>query len=126
MRRDNTKLIDLSLPIFKGMPFYPGDINTTISQRPEFEKTGWVASSIRMSLHAATHVESAAHAIKGGRTLDSYTLDTFVAEAQCIKREQLGKVVVDKEALLIYSGCDKLWPQPEYSQRGLELSVEEA
>lgn len=120
------ELVDLSLPIFEGMPFYPGTVKTTISQLPEVEKAGWVATNIHMSLHAATHVESAAHAIKGGRTLDTYTLDTFVAEAQCIKREEIGKVVVDKEVLLIYSGCDKLWPQPEYSQRGLELSVGEA
>lgn len=120
------KLIDLSLPIFEGMPFYPGDVKTTMSQLPEAEKAVWAATNIHMSLHAATHVESAAHAIKGGRTLDSYTLDTFVAEAQCIKREQIGKVVVDREVLLIYTGCDKLWPQPEYSQRRLELSIEEA
>ena len=120
------KLIDLSLPIFEGIPFYPGDIKTTISRLPEAEKTEWTATNIHMSLHAATHVESAAHAIEGGRTLDSYTLDTFVAEAQCIKREQIGKVVVDKEVLLIYTGSDKLWPQPEYSQRRLEMSIEEA
>jgi kynurenine formamidase len=118
------ELIDLSLPIFEGMPFYPIDIGTKVSTR--ILDPGWMVSSIDMSPHGATHVESAAHAIKGGRTLDTYTLDTFVAEAQCIKREEIGKVAVDREVLLIYSGCDKLWPKPEYSQRGLELSVDKA
>ena len=68
-----------------------------------------------MNLHTATHVESAAYVTKGGHSVDSYILNMFVAQAQCLKREQMSKVVVDKEVLLIYTGGDKLWPQSEYS-----------
>jgi kynurenine formamidase len=118
------ELVDLSLPIFEGMPFYPGDISTKVSTRAM--EPGWTVSSVGMSCHGATHVECAAHATKGGRTLDSFPLAAFVGEAQCIKREEVGKVVVDKEVLLIYTGYDKFWPQAEYSQEGLGLSLQEA
>ncbi len=120
------EFIDLSLPISSDMPIFPGDVGTMIAKHVKPEETGWTASNIHMSLHAGTHVESAAHAIKGGFTLDRYTLDSFVGEAQCIAREQIGKVVVDTEILLIYTGWDKLWPKPEYSQKQLNLSIEEA
>ena len=120
------KFIDLSLPINSEMPVTPGDVNTTIGKVTHVEKAGWTLSNIQMSLHAGAHVESPAHAIKGGRTLDSYPLDTFTGEAQCITREQIGKVAVDKEILLIYTGSDKFWPKPEYSLQGLNLSTREA
>ena len=118
------EIIDLSLPISEGMPFYPGDIGTKV--RTRHLEPGWTVSSIDMSCHGATHVECAAHAVEGGSMLDSFPLSAFVGEAQCIRREDIGKVVVDKEILLIYTGYDKLWPEAEYSHKGLDLSLKEA
>lgn len=120
------EFIDLSLPISSEMPVYPGTMNTTIDKLTGVEDEGWTVHNIHLSLHAGTHVESAAHAIKGSHTLNDYSADTFAGEAQCITREQIGKVAAEKRILLIYTGWDKLWPSPEYAQQEPALSVEEA
>jgi arylformamidase len=118
------EIIDLSLPIFTGMPFSANDRGTTISTR--HVDPGWTASSIDTSCHGGTHVECAAHAVEGGRTLDTFPLSAFMGEAQCIRREDIGKASVNSEVLLIHTGYDSLWPQDEYTRTTLGLTPEEA
>lgn len=119
------ELIDLSLPLRNEIPVYPGDQPTSISIMDEFKGTGWTVSRISTSLHAGTHVESSLHAIPGGKTLAEYPLDKFYGTAQVISREDIGKVEIDCDVLLIATGCDKLWPSGDYPTKGLNLSEEE-
>ena len=84
-------LIDLSLRIEDGMPVYPGDTQTRILPLGgPLAKVGWTAHHIQMSLHAGTHIESAAHSIPGGRLLEDYPLERFRGTATVIDWNEIG------------------------------------
>jgi len=109
-------LIDLSLPIEEGMPVYPGDIQTSVRRLddPKIIEAGWLAHNITMSLHAATHVESPAHSVPGGKMLSEYPLETFIGEATTIKQEDIGRYQVNTPILLVYSGYAQWWGKEKY------------
>jgi len=109
-------LIDLSLPIEEGMPVYPGDVQTSVNRLddPQIVEAGWTAHNITMSLHAATHIESPAHSIPGGKMLNAYPLDTFCGSVTTIKWEDIGHYQVQTPILLLYSGYDQWWGEEKY------------
>jgi len=45
-----------------------------------FEKEGCQTSRVRMSLHTGTHLDSPAHFIKGGKSIDQIPINHFIGE----------------------------------------------
>ncbi len=76
------RIIDLSLPIYSGMPVYPGDPEVAIDLVQSVEADGWELRQISFSSHIGTHVNVPAHCVKGGQTLDDYALGSFMGPAQ--------------------------------------------
>ena len=76
------KIIDISQEIYQGMPVYPGD-PTFQSHRVNSFKQGDMCevSEVTMGTHCGTHIDAPFHFIKGGKTVDSIGLDTFVGMA---------------------------------------------
>ena len=72
------KLIDLTQPLFDGMPVYPGDPKVSITQAFTLVKDGWNMNTISLPAHIATHINVPFHAIDGGKTLDDYPVDAFI------------------------------------------------
>ena len=75
------KLIDLSHSIYDKMPTYPSDPDITIVQEKEISLDGSLLHSFKMGTHTGTHLDVPSHIIKGGKTLDKFSLDTFVGRA---------------------------------------------
>lgn len=75
------KIIDLTLPIYTGMPVYPGDKDASIEPIQTIEKDGWNMMRIEMNTHDGTHVNASIHGIKDGKTLDDYSLEDFCGKA---------------------------------------------
>ena len=75
-------IIDLSLPLFTGMPVYPGDKEAIIELVFEVERDGWNMQRLEINSHDGTHVNVPVHSIPGGKTLDDYTLDNFCGPAE--------------------------------------------
>lgn len=69
--------LDLTLPIFEGMPVYPGDPEVELEQVQTFEKDEWNMKRIHMNGHDGTHVNTPIHCTKNGKTLDDYTIEDF-------------------------------------------------
>lgn len=81
------KIIDLSLPLYSGMPVYPWDPDVSIEKVFTLEQDGWNMRRIEMNAHDATHVNVPVHAKEWGNTLDDYSLTDFIWPARLYESE---------------------------------------
>ena len=52
------RVIDLSLPLYTGMPVYPGDPETLIEPVLTLDRDGWEMRRLQINAHDATHVNT--------------------------------------------------------------------
>lgn len=76
------KIIDLTLPLYTGMPVFPGDPEVSIELVATIEKDGWNMRRMQVNTHDATHVNVPIHMVEGGKNLDDYPLETFCGPAK--------------------------------------------
>ena len=69
------KIIDLSLPIDRGMR------GVEITTATRLEVDGWNATTLSLYSHCGTHADAARHFLPDGATLDQQALDVCVGEA---------------------------------------------
>lgn len=75
------KIIDLSLPIYDGMPVYPGDPEVEIKQVHTLAKQGWNLRTLFLNTHLGTHVNVPLHMTNNGKTLDDFPIEAFCGKA---------------------------------------------
>jgi len=75
------KVIDLTLPMYTGMPVYAGDPEASIELIQTLDKDGWNMRRVQINTHDGTHVNAPIHGLKGGKTLDDYSLEAFFGNA---------------------------------------------
>ena len=78
------KIIDLSLPLYTGMPVYPGDSEVSITLVHTIERNGWDLRRLEINSHDGTHVNVPSHMIASGRTLDDYALASYPSTQPCV------------------------------------------
>lgn len=76
------KIIDLSLPIYTGMPVYPWDPEVSIETIQTIENDDWNVKRIHMNSHDGTHVNVPIHSQVSWNTLDDYSLTDFIWPTQ--------------------------------------------
>ena len=77
-----TKIIDISIPIKKGMPIWPGSLKPNFKRVFSHEKGDlWTQTEIHMDLHTGTHIDSPLHRIPSGISIDKLPLKTLVGKA---------------------------------------------
>lgn len=96
----NRKIVDLSLPIYSGMPVYPGDPEVSIDLIQTIDADGWELRQFDISSHIGTHVNVPAHCEKNGKSLDDYALQSFMGQA-CLFRDNM---VVQPDTGVIFHG----------------------
>lgn len=80
------KIIDLSQPLYSGMPVFPGDPEVVIEQQQTFKKDGWNMKRVNINLHDGTHLNVPIHGTKDGRILDTYKIEDFVGKCRLYKK----------------------------------------
>jgi arylformamidase len=86
------EIIDISLPIFDGMPVYPGTAETTIKNVKSASGQS-VLSEIQMTSHAGTHVDAPAHMLEAGDSLDQLNLSIFYGPARVLDLTNCGAAI---------------------------------
>lgn len=76
------RIIDLTLPMYTGMPVYPGDAEASIELVQTLNKDGWNMRRMRINTHDGTHLNVPVHVFIGGKTLDDYSLEHFCGVAR--------------------------------------------
>jgi arylformamidase len=92
-------LIDISRPIYSGMPVWPGDTDA------RFDVVATIAGgavvnigALKISIHTGTHVDAPWHYADAGETIDRVAPDAYVGRARVIDargRESLSRDLFD-------------------------------
>lgn len=77
------KLIDLTHTIDSTIPLWPGSDPFCMKIRFDYDEVGCRAAAYSMVAATGTHMDAPAHFIKGGKTLEQFSLQELVASA-CI------------------------------------------
>ncbi|SHO48971.1 cyclase family protein [Desulfopila aestuarii] len=120
------KIFDLTHPIQSGMPVFPGTESPEILTACTVEEHGFLEKKINMYSHTGTHIDAPAHMLADGFTLDQFSVEKFIGRA-CIYRhttrstriaiehlQDLTDQLHAADFLLIGTGWDRYWGQPEY------------
>ena len=127
-------VLDLTHPITKGMPVYPGTLPPTLQQVNTVERDGFAETLITMVSHTGTHIDAPAHMLAGSPTLDQLGAGHFVGKACVIAVE--GEAVIEKGLLeghaalvdgcdfvLFHTGWSRYWGQDSYFEGFPVLSL---
>jgi arylformamidase len=115
------KLYDISRPIRRGIPVWPGDDPFQLDWNQRLEEGAAVnLSAIRMSVHAGTHADAPYHFQAGGSRMAEVELEVYLGAARVaglvgdatITARWVEEVLGDGgvERLLIRTGS---WPDPD-------------
>lgn len=85
-----TVFYDLSQRIETGMTVFPGDPAVRV-QPADAAASPWLVSRLDMGTHSGTHIDAASHFIRGGKSIDQYTVDRFVLVGVVVPALGLGE-----------------------------------
>jgi arylformamidase len=104
------RLIDISVPITRGLPTWPGSTGFTIEQTLSFERGDEITvSRLDLDVHTGTHVESALHYVAGGDPVETLPLEAFIGPALVIDLRSADAIGADElEAAGIPDGTERL------------------
>lgn len=81
-------LYDITRPIFTGMPVYPGDPATTLTQIADDRPSGGASVSLlSMCVHAGTHVDAPSHFLPGGAGAEALNLEILNGRVKIVEFE---------------------------------------
>lgn len=131
------EIIDISVEIRNGMPFYPGDPGAAIE--PVHSIDGGAVANIaelRLGSHAGTHIDAPRHFLPDGATVDRLPLDVLIGPARVldltaadglISRDQLVAAGVDgADRVLLKTTNSALWRLPEFQRDYIALAEDAA
>jgi len=125
------KLIDLSLPLYDGIPIWSPEPKTMVTDFFVIGRSYGTEESMNMKVlymsgHAGTHCDAPRHLRAGKPSLDEIPLERFVGRA-CVAHlpdkgfgdpwitiadlEHLGDRLVEDSRLLVHTGWDRFWEQ---------------
>lgn len=118
-------IIDLTQTLENGISIYPGTEEPVFEQLSTVKSDGSAVIKMNISTHVGTHMDSPAHFVDQGKTLDQFQIEELHGnglvincfDAKSITLELL-KPYKDKISnssfILFYTGWDKKWKAPEY------------
>ncbi|MDO7788105.1 cyclase family protein [Desulforamulus aquiferis] len=129
--------IDLTHLILPNMPVYPGTKPPEFKPICSLEQEGFVETELNLYSHTGTHIDSPAHIISGGKTLDLFGTEYFLGPAMVIdvsrsKEISLAHLTPLRAELqqvrfvILYTGWDQHWGTEEYFKDFPVLTAEAA
>ena len=78
------KTIDLTHSLSPEMSVFPGEKPAEIITSAQHDTKGYLSHCITFSTHCGTHIDSPAHILPHGLTLDRLPLDSFIGKASIV------------------------------------------
>ena len=111
-----SQIIDISLPLYTGMPVYPGNPEFEIIERSG--KTS-VHSRIVMGTHTGTHVDSPRHVKNDGKGIDALALSIFIGPCRVLdctsSKQYVSREDIERHAV---QGGERVLLKTHNSSRG--------
>jgi len=123
------------------MPAFPGDPPMRLARLGELERAGYLSHLASLPAHSGTHLDAPAHVLAGGATLAELPLSRFAGPGVVLDlRPRAGLAVTEADLaphlallererpafVLLRTGDEARWDQPDYYPRGAHLSPEAA
>lgn len=78
----NQAFIDITHPLYVGMPLYPNNPEFSVQKVLDLEKgDGATVSALHMGTHTGTHIDAPSHFLRDGKTLDMLPMESYNGEA---------------------------------------------
>lgn len=118
-------IIDLTHTITPGMPVYPGTAPPAITTACTIAEHGFKEQQVTMFTHTGTHIDSPAHVLENGMTLDMMDPGHFYGLASLIDVSAGGEKVISLatvksqlrpglDFVIFYTGWYLQWGRPQY------------
>ena len=114
-----SKYIDITFPINKDLPSWPGSIGYSSTFHLSIPKDSNNLSSINIDNHFGTHLDAPLHFIRGGKTVQELDLDKLIGRvymAEVFGSKEIGKgqlneadIPIDCKRLILKTDNQKLW-----------------
>lgn len=138
------KVVDLTLPIFTGLPVVPGSTRHVVIERTMTHDSKYKRSTSSLALHShlcSTHIDAPYHALPDGYGIDKYSLaEQLIGPAYALDLRHVPpgyqisvedlKAAIDKNGQPFPSGCmlvintdwtDRAWGKPEFFEKMISL-----
>lgn len=102
------KTIDLSHLIHTGMPVYPGDETPNVRRTRFIKRDGFAETSLNLTTHVGTHVDTPAHLFTEAPTLDRLGPDNFTGWGAVLDLTALANPVIQQPDLVPLADMDNL------------------
>ena len=108
-------IIDLSHPIASGMPVYPGDVGTTLTQERFLARDHYTSYTLHTALHAGTHVDAPLHLLsQDTRFIAELPLERFCGPGFLLDGLDDPREIPPDCCVLVYTGQDARYGQADY------------
>ena len=110
------KFVDLSHPISNEMSTYPSDPDISIVREKEIHLDRTLLHRFTMGTHTGTHLDTPAHIISGGKTLDDFPLSSFTGKTVKVdinSISELDKVDEKVDGIIFDSSWYRRFKEPE-------------
>jgi arylformamidase len=130
------QIFDISVPLAAGLPSWPGDPCLEVEPVLLLEKgDGARVSRITLGDHSGTHLDTPAHMLEDGASLDDIPLSSLMGRALVADlrgcaaiglRELEGLPLAGEERLLLRTDNSSLWTKPDFCPDFVALTPEGA
>lgn len=130
-------IIDISVDIYTGMPFYPGDPGAAVE--PVHAISGGAVANIaelRLGSHVGTHVDAPRHFLDDGTTVDKLSLEALIGPARVLDLTGVEELISSRDLedagidgatrVLLKTRNSALWGEPEFQRRYVALGEDAA
>jgi arylformamidase len=91
------EIFDISVPLTKNMPVWPGDPQITIRQLSSIQRGDESnVSQVRMSVHTGTHIDAPKHFIESGKTIDQIPLHRLIGDVLVMEMKEKVNVITSE------------------------------
>jgi arylformamidase len=82
--------IDLTLPIWPGMPYNPDHFPPELTRYATIDTNSWEASRLVIDTHLGTHVDAPRHFVPGGQGVDRLDLGSLIGASKVLALPDCG------------------------------------
>ncbi len=93
-----TTVMDITRPVYHGMPVWPGDPDVQFAPTLTIAQDGANVTSLCMGTHSGTHIDAPSHYLAGAGTVETVPLESLVGP--CLVIEFATKGPVGRSSLL--------------------------
>jgi arylformamidase len=102
------RIIDVTRPVFAGMPVWPGDPPCRCGWSARLRDSGYNAAELSFGAHTGTHADGPLHVLDDGARIGDLPLDAFIGQAHVVDTGDAQSIDAEWLASNLPAGCERL------------------